>query len=177
MKRESTICCLLSIPMAAMAALWIATFLNPELAYYGPLKLASLLLFLGSWFGGMAGMSYFLLSRKSWPVIGCLTANVVGGVINVCGFIWAMNSMWLNLGAAAGAHGAASGSAPAPGAVFRALAENNGRAGMFQAFVPVSRATAERGARSATPGGGCAPRRGSGAHILSAGQGFAPGAR
>ena len=38
------------------------------------------------------------------------------------------------------------------------LAENSGRTEIVQAFPAMSHATAERGARSATPGGGCAPR-------------------
>jgi hypothetical protein len=63
----------------------------------------------------------------------------------------------------AGGQGGFQGSAPAPDAVLpsrgsAALAENAARTKIFQAFLTMSRATAERGARSATPGGGCAPR-------------------
>jgi hypothetical protein len=45
-----------------------------------------------------------------------------------------------------------------PACRFPRLAENTGRNENVRAFRAVSRATAERGARSATPGGGCAPR-------------------
>jgi len=60
------------------------------------------------------------------------------------------------------AHEGSLGSAPAPGAVLpsrgsAALAENIGRTEIFQAFLTVPRATAERGARSATPGAGVLP--------------------
>jgi hypothetical protein len=50
------------------------------------------------------------------------------------------------------------GSAPTTGAVFRALAENQGRTKKFQAgsFFAVVR-NAEREARSATPGAGVLP--------------------
>jgi hypothetical protein len=50
----------------------------------------------------------------------------------------------------------ALGSAPAPGAVFRALAENIVRTEMFRAFLAVSRASGTRGA-FATPVAGVLP--------------------
>jgi hypothetical protein len=57
------------------------------------------------------------------------------------------------------ARGAVSGSTRAPRVVFRASRKTRGAP--ERSSVPaVSRATAERGARSATPGGGCAPRTG-----------------
>jgi hypothetical protein len=56
-----------------------------------------------------------------------------------------------------GAHEGSLGSAPAPGAVFRALAENAGRTKIFQTLMTVPRATAEREARSDTPGAGVLP--------------------
>ena len=51
------------------------------------------------------------------------------------------------------------GSAPAPGAVFRARAENPRAREIFAGSWPFRAQTAERGARSATPGAGVLPTR------------------
>ncbi len=76
-----------------MIAIWIATFLNPELAYYAPLKQVTLLLFFASWFASLVGIFYFFGARKSWPVIGCFLVSVIGAAFNVYGFLWAMNNI------------------------------------------------------------------------------------
>ena len=54
---------------------------------------------------------------------------------------------------------AQSGERTRPGCSFPRLAENTGRTEIVRVFPVVSRATAERGARSATPGAGVLPGR------------------
>src|SRR6266545_3950460 len=54
---------------------------------------------------------------------------------------------------------AGTGSAPAPSAVFRALAKNLGRTKIFRAFVPASRAGAKREGAFRNARGGRAPAK------------------
>jgi len=79
--------------MVAMVIAWIAMFLKPGLGFNETWKPVFIVLLIASCIGSVAGIIYFLISRKSWPVIICFVISIVSILLNMYGFVWSIGSV------------------------------------------------------------------------------------
>jgi hypothetical protein len=93
LEKRLTISCLISIPTVAMIASWIAMFLNPALGFSETLKPFFIVLLIASCLGSIAGIIFFFISTKTWPVIACFVISLASILLNVYGFLWSIGSV------------------------------------------------------------------------------------
>ena len=58
-------------------------FLKPGLGFNETWKPVFIVLLIASCIGSVAGIIYFLISRKSWPVIICFVISIVSILLNI----------------------------------------------------------------------------------------------
>jgi len=96
LEKRLAISCMLSIPMLAIIACWMAMFRNSDFGYtmeFGALKPFFTVGFFVSWLLSIAGIIYFFVSRKSFPVITCFVVSVANALFGLYGFFWCLGPL------------------------------------------------------------------------------------